>query len=66
MFFLNNIMTMGADVGAFDNLSTAVTTILGWVGSTVTTISSNPLLLISLAIFIIGACIGLAKRLMGN
>lgn len=52
--------------GALATLGTVITQIISWVSDMVTTISSNPLLLISLGIFVLGAIIGLAKRLMGN
>ena len=47
-------------------LGTAVTQILTWMGNTVNQIASDPLLLIPVAIFVVGACIGLASRLIGR
>lgn len=47
-------------------LGTAVTQILTWMGNTVTQITSTPILLVPVAIFVVGACIGLASRLIGR
>lgn len=37
-----------------------------WVGSMVTTISNQPLLLLPVGIFVFGAVIGLCSRLIGR
>jgi hypothetical protein len=50
---------------AMTNLGSAITEILGYMGDALTTITSNPILLVSTGIFVIGACIGLAKRMIG-
>lgn len=42
------------------------TQIMSWVGSLVTTIASQPLLLLPVGIFVVGAVIGLASRLIGR
>ncbi len=42
------------------------TQIMTWVGDLVSTISSQPLLLIPVGIFMVGAVIGLAGRLIGR
>lgn len=42
------------------------TQIMTWVGSLVTTIASQPLLLLPVGIFVVGAVIGLASRLIGR
>ena len=51
-------------------ISTAFTTVLSeiWtgIGGVVTTIKSEPLLLIPIGLMFAGACIGLAKKLMGS
>lgn len=47
-------------------LGTIFTQIMTWVGSLVTTISSQPLLLLPVGIFVVGAVIGLAGRLIGR
>ena len=47
-------------------LGTIFTTVMGWVSSLVTTIASQPLLLLPVGIFVIGAVIGLAGRLIGR
>ena len=39
--------------------------LMSWMGELVTTISDSPLLLIPVGIFVGGAVIGLAKRLIG-
>lgn len=47
-------------------LGTIFTQIMTWVGSLVTTISVQPLLLLPVGIFVVGAVIGLAGRLIGR
>lgn len=47
-----------------ENLGTVFTTITGWVASIVSTITSSPILLTGLGIFVVGAVIGLAYRLI--
>lgn len=47
-------------------LGTIFTQIMTWMTSLVTTISSSPLLLIPVGIFVVGAVIGLASRLIGR
>lgn len=47
-------------------LGTIFTQIMTWVGSLVTTIAGEPLLLIPVGIFVVGAVIGLASRLIGR
>lgn len=42
------------------------TQLMSWVGSLVTTIASQPLLLLPVGIFVVGAVIGLAGRLIGR
>ncbi len=42
------------------------TQLMTWVGSLVTTIASQPLLLLPVGIFVVGAVIGLAGRLIGR
>lgn len=54
-----------ADVG-LTTLGTIFTQIMTWVGSLVSTIASQPLLLIPVGIFVVGAVIGLASRLIGR
>lgn len=51
---------------ALTSLGEIFTTLMGWVGDLVTTISSKPLLLIPVGIFVVGAVIGLASRLIGR
>lgn len=45
-------------------LATAFTQITTWMGSMVSVISSDPLYMLSLAIFAVGAIIGLGYRLI--
>ena len=47
-----------------ENLGSLFTTITGWLTSIVSTITSSPLLLLGLGIFVVGAVIGLAYRLI--
>lgn len=47
-----------------DNLGVLFTTITGWMSTLVTTITSSPVLMIGLGIFVVGAVIGLAYRLI--
>lgn len=56
-----------------DNINTGLATLgdiftqlMSWVGSLVTTIASQPLLLLPVGIFVVGAVIGLAGRLIGR
>lgn len=61
------MLTMDATAtGSLTALGQAVSQILEWMGTTVTKITSDPLLLIPVAIFVVGACIGLAGRLIGR
>lgn len=54
-----------ADVTAnLDGLTTVFTQLNAWISSLVTTIASNSLLLVSVGIFVCGAVIGLAYRLI--
>ncbi len=47
-------------------LGTIFTQIMNWVGTLVTTIADEPLLLLPVGIFVVGAVIGLAGRLIGR
>lgn len=47
-------------------LGTIFTQVMTWVGSLVTTIADEPLLLLPVGIFVVGAVIGLAGRLIGR
>ena len=48
----------------FDGLASVFTQLNTWISSLVTTIASNPLLLVPVGIFVCGAVIGLAYRLI--
>lgn len=47
-------------------LGTIFTQVMTWVGNLVTTIALQPLLLLPVGIFVVGAVIGLAGRLIGR
>ncbi len=47
-----------------ENLSSVLTSIWGWITTGLTTITSSPILLIGLGIFVAGAVIGLVYRLI--
>ena len=57
---------LGEASASMTNLGTVFTTITGWMGSIVTTITSDPLYLLPVGIFVVGAVIGLASRLIGR
>ena len=57
--------TLAGEVTAnLDGLGAVFTQLMTWIGNLVTTIASNPLLLVSLVVFVCGAVIGLAVRLI--
>lgn len=47
-----------------ENLTTVLTNIWSWISTGLTTITSSPILLIGLGIFVAGAVIGLVYRLI--
>lgn len=49
---------------SLDNLKTVFTQITAWVKDIVTTITASPILMVGLGIFVTGAIIGLAYRLI--
>ena len=51
---------------ALTNFGPVITQMMTWLTSVLTTIVSNPILLIPFAVFVIGACIGLVSRLLGR
>lgn len=57
---------MGGGTTGLEALQTIFTQIMTWMSSLVTTITSNPLLLLPVGIFVVGAVIGLASRLIGR
>ena len=59
----NAFLTLNA-AGGLDNLGTVFTQVSGWIGEIVTTITGAPILLVGLGIFVTGAVIGLAYRLI--
>lgn len=58
------VMPLNAADQGMTNLTTLFTTITGWLTDIVSTITSSPLLLLGLGIFVVGAVIGLAYRLI--
>lgn len=58
------ILPLNATDQGLENLGSLFTTITGWLTSIVSTITSSPLLLLGLGIFVVGAVIGLAYRLI--
>lgn len=48
------ILTLTADTG-MTNLGSLFTTITGWIQSLVSTITSSPILMLTLGIFVVGA-----------
>ena len=57
---------MNEPVSSMTNLGVVFTQITTWMGSIVSTITSDPLYLIPVGIFCVGAVIGLASRLIGR
>lgn len=55
-----------ASVDSLSTLKRLFTVFTGWMGSLVTTISADPLLLLPVGIFVVGGVIGLASRLIGR
>ena len=49
-----------------ESLQTIFTQLMTWLGDLVTTIANKPILLIPVGIFVVGAVIGLASRLIGR
>lgn len=59
------VTTLAGEVTAnLDGLASVFSQLMTWIGTLVTTIASNPLLLVSLGVFVAGAVIGLAVRLI--
>lgn len=57
-------VTGGTPSNDLSNLGTVFTQITSWVQSIVTTITSSPVLMIGLGIFVVGGVIGLGYRLI--
>lgn len=55
-----------AGATGLEALGTIFTQVMTWMTSLVSTIASSPLLLIPVGIFVVGAVIGLASRLIGR
>lgn len=61
------MLIMEAPTGTgLEALQTIFTQIMSWMGDLVTTIVNKPILLIPVGIFVVGAVIGLASRLIGK
>lgn len=56
----------GSATTGLEALGTIFTQIMTWMGDLVNTIISKPILLIPVGIFVVGAVIGLASRLIGR
>lgn len=52
------------ETNALTTLGNVFTQIMSWMGSLVNTITSNEVLMLSTAIFVVGGVIGLATRLI--
>lgn len=59
------MLTMEINAG-IATLGQIFTQVMTWVGDLVSTIASQPLLLLPVGIFMVGAVIGLAGRLIGR
>lgn len=59
-------MEGGSTTTGLEALGTIFTQIMTWMSDLVTTIISKPILLIPVGIFVVGAVIGLASRLIGR
>ena len=59
-------MDGGSATTGLEALGTIFTQIMSWMGDLVNTIISKPILLIPVGIFVVGAVIGLASRLIGR
>lgn len=55
---------LNATAGDLSNLGTVFTQVTTWLGNIVGTITGSPILLVGLGIFVTGAVIGLAYRLI--
>lgn len=51
---------------AMETLGSIFTQFMTWMGTIVTTISSNELLMLGIGIWVVGAAIGLARRIIGH
>lgn len=60
------LATADVSTTGLTSLGSIFTQIMTWVGNLVTTIAGEPLLLLPVGIFVVGAVIGLAGRLIGR
>lgn len=58
------LIPLNATAGDLSNLGTVFTQVTNWLGNIVGTITGSPILLVGLGIFVTGAVIGLAYRLI--
>jgi hypothetical protein len=49
-----------------NNLGPVVTAIVGWVGNVATTITSNPILLLTTGFLVLGGAVGIFGRLLSK
>ena len=64
VFYLSE--TVEATATGVESIGTLATCVWEQIGEVVTTITTTPLLLIPVGIFVAGAAIGLAKRFIGR
>lgn len=60
------LTVMEVSATQLDAVKAVFTQIMEWMTSLVTSIATSPLLLIPVGIFVVGAVIGLASRLIGR
>lgn len=54
------------EISAMTTLGTIFTQFMTWMTTVVTTIASNELLMLGIGIWVVGAAIGLARRIIGH
>ena len=64
MFDVTLMLADATSDAALSNLGTIFTQITTWVHNIVSTITASPILMVGLGIFVVGAIIGLAYRLI--
>lgn len=61
------VLTEGAGMsGLLSDLSTVATQIFTWVGTVATTITSNPILLLTTGFLVVGGAVGIFGRLLSK
>lgn len=64
MFDVTLFLADATTDASLSNLGTVFTQITNWVQNIVSTITASPILMVGLGIFVVGAIIGLAYRLI--